>query len=113
MTIAGRVGYIPWYEYCCAEEYGLRLLKLKMRLTMDVKRFAVGDRVRARIPIHGMPTGTLGTIQRVLSEDNDLYDVQFDDHPNLYAVRRDHLEQANDASQSVHQSVPRAFLGHV
>ena len=74
---------------------------------MVLKSFAVGDRVRARTSIHGLPTGTLGTIRRVLPSVNELYDVQFDEHPNLYAVRGDHLEPANDASQSDHQSMPQ------
>ena len=70
---------------------------------MTEKRLEVGDRIRARISIHGVSMGASGTIRRVLAGGIDLYDVQFDNHPNLYAVRGSHLEHIEDVPQAEHQ----------
>lgn len=66
---------------------------------MATKHFEVGDRMRARISIHGVPMGTSGTIRRVLGWADDLYDVEFDNHPRLYAVRGTDLEPLDQEIQ--------------
>jgi hypothetical protein len=62
-------------------------------------QFAVGERVKERISIHGVPLDTPGTIRRVFASLDNLYDVQFDQQANLYAVRGHDLTRADAASQ--------------
>ena len=66
---------------------------------MAAKHFEIGDRIRARISIHGVPMGTPGTIRRLFSSGDDLYDVEFDNHPRLYAVRGGDLEPLDQEHQ--------------
>jgi hypothetical protein len=68
---------------------------------MTATRFKVGDRISARIYVHGVASGTLGTIQRVFASVDDLYDVQFDGQPHLYAVRGTDLQRAAEAPRRV------------
>jgi hypothetical protein len=67
---------------------------------MTTARFKVGDRVRARTTIRGVPAGTFGTIRRVVSSANDLYDVQFDDQPIRHVALGSELERANDEREA-------------
>ena len=63
---------------------------------MTTPRFKVGDRVRARTTIRGVPAGTLGTIRRVVFSATDLYDVQFDDQPTHHVALGNELERVEE-----------------
>jgi hypothetical protein len=63
---------------------------------MTTPGFKVGDRVRARTTIRGVPAGTLGTIRRVVSSATNLYDVQFDDQPIRHVALGNELERVDE-----------------
>jgi len=67
---------------------------------MAATRFKVGDRIRARISVHGMARGTLGTIRRAFASIDGLYDVRFDGQSDLYAVRGADLQRAADKPEA-------------
>jgi hypothetical protein len=75
---------------------------------MIATRFKVGDRIRARVSVHNMAQGTLGTIRRVSTSIDNLYDVRFDGQSHLYAVRGTELERAADKPE-VHPGVFQSY----
>jgi hypothetical protein len=66
---------------------------------MPALRLNIGERVRARTSIRGVPSGATGTIRRVFATTADLYDVQFDNQNDLCVVERSQLERIDEEPQ--------------
>ena len=58
----------------------------------------IGDRVRTRGHVLGLPPGSIGTIEQVLPF-GDLYDVRFDDLTEPHILQRRALELASPAQR--------------
>ena len=68
-------------------------------MEQPLRPWRIGDRVRTRGHVLGLPPGSIGTIEQVLPFDDFLYDVRFDDLTEPHILQPRALELVSPAQR--------------